>query len=322
MQNKYRKEYLSRINRAMDYIENNLSEELNLEKIAGAAHFSKFHFHRIFKAFTDETPSQYITRLRLEKAATQLINFTDLSITRIALDCGFSSSAVFARSFKDYYGVSASQWRDETIVKSNNEEYDRKNCKIDSRIGKEFKYIPPYIWVEIKNNGGVTMTNNQKVEIEVKKTTDRRVAYVRHIGDYKGNSELFEGLFGKLCRWAGPRGLLNKEPEFICVYHDNPEITNEDQLKVSVCLTVGDDVEISGDVNEMKIPAGLYAVGKFRIDVSEYQEAWNTMFMDWLPESGYQPAEGLCYELSLNDPGTDPEGKHEVAIHIPVEVMK
>ena len=63
----YRKEYILRINKAVDYIEKNLDNELSLEKISSAANFSKFHFHRIFAAFTRETLNNYIKRRRLEK---------------------------------------------------------------------------------------------------------------------------------------------------------------------------------------------------------------------------------------------------------------
>jgi AraC family transcriptional regulator len=58
-----------------------------------------------------ETPNVFVNRLRVEKAANMLQKNPLLSITDIAFDCGFSSSAAFARSFKQYFGISASKWR-------------------------------------------------------------------------------------------------------------------------------------------------------------------------------------------------------------------
>jgi methylphosphotriester-DNA--protein-cysteine methyltransferase len=53
-----RKEYWARINRAVDYIESHLGEEMTLQDIAVAAYFSPYHFHRIFKSFMGEQGSQ------------------------------------------------------------------------------------------------------------------------------------------------------------------------------------------------------------------------------------------------------------------------
>ena len=104
-----RNEYISRINRVIDYIEKNIDKDLSLEKLAKVANFSRFHFHRIFRVMTGETLNQFIQRIRVEKAASQLISNPKKSITEIAFDCGFSGSAPFARSFKEYLNMSASQ---------------------------------------------------------------------------------------------------------------------------------------------------------------------------------------------------------------------
>ena len=62
------KEYISRINKVIDYIEINITTELNLDALASTANFSKFHFHRIFKNLVGETLNKYINRVRIEKA--------------------------------------------------------------------------------------------------------------------------------------------------------------------------------------------------------------------------------------------------------------
>ena len=87
-----REEYVSRINRVIDYIERNIDKELSLENLAKITNFSRFHFHRIFRAMVGETLNQFILRIRLEKAAARLIANPKKSITEIALDSGFSGS--------------------------------------------------------------------------------------------------------------------------------------------------------------------------------------------------------------------------------------
>ena len=69
-----RDEYIARINRVIDYIEANPDQDLTLSGLAEVAYFSRFHFHRIFRAIVGETLNQFIQRNRVEKAASQLIN--------------------------------------------------------------------------------------------------------------------------------------------------------------------------------------------------------------------------------------------------------
>ena len=104
-------EYTARINRVRDYIDAHLFEEMSLEELAGVACFSRYHFHRIFAAMAGETLGRYVARLRVERAASILLGNPSASITEVALDCAFGSSAAFARAFKARFGVSASEWR-------------------------------------------------------------------------------------------------------------------------------------------------------------------------------------------------------------------
>lgn len=106
-----RQEYLGRMNRVMDYIRNNLTGDLRLETLARVANFSPFHFHRLFTTMVGETVNAYIRRTRMQWAASQLIYNPKKTITRIAVDCGFSSPSSFARDFRQHFGMSASQFR-------------------------------------------------------------------------------------------------------------------------------------------------------------------------------------------------------------------
>jgi AraC-like DNA-binding protein len=69
------------------------------------AYFSRFHFHRIFSAMVGETVTDYLKRVRLQNAALRLFNNPPDSVTDIATAWGFSSSSVFDRAFKKWFGV-------------------------------------------------------------------------------------------------------------------------------------------------------------------------------------------------------------------------
>ena len=327
-QTQLRVEYQFRINRVFDYIEANLGSNLTLSELAEAAMFSPYHFHRLFRAMVGETPNQFVQRVRLEKAAALLLNNLARSITEVALECGFSSSATFARAFRDKFGLTASEWRD---CKG---QIERKHCKANSKQGqmlrnwrKEYDVVALYssdtsnhlLWRLTMKSG---YKGNLKFDVEVKELPDMTIAYVRHVGPYKGDSELFGRLFSQLCTWAGPRGLMGRPgSKLMSVYHDSPEITDESKLRLSVCMTVPEDTQVNGEIGKMVISAGTYAVGHFTINSDQYEEAWNALMGAWLPESGYQPADGLCFEDYLNDPNEHPEGKHIVDIHIPVKPL-
>lgn len=321
-----KEEYISRINRVLDYIEKHLDENMSLDDLARVAHFSRFHFHRVFHAMVGETLHQFIQRLRLEKAASSLILHPKKSVTEVALDSGFSSSAAFARAFKDFFQMSASDWR------AGGHLHDRKIRQTDrnmgrslSNTGKDFDVSSAYIDPVTQNfKWRITMAAEKplNVEVEVKDLPEMHVAYVRHVGPYKGDSQLFEGLFGRLMQWAGPRGLMRPpETQTISVYHDDPNVTEEAKLRVSACITVPKDTPVDGEIGKMTLRGGKYAVGHFELSTDQYTEAWNAIFQGWLPQSGYEPDDSPCFELYLNDPSQHPEHKCVVDICVPVRPM-
>lgn len=327
-----RSEYVARINRVIDHIEQNLQGELPLDELAKVANFSRFHFHRIFSAMVGESLHQFIQRIRLEKAASQLTEYFHKPITNIALDCGFSSSAAFARAFKQRFQMSASIWREQKRGRNSKEGKTVRNEH--QLLGNQWKSLSSpseYAmgdWLmemdpETRTlRWSKSMTKMNDVSVEIKNFPEMHVAYVRHIGPYAGDSALFQSLFGKLMRWAGPRGLMsNPDTIALTVYHDDPKVTEESKLRTSACITVPADTTVEGEIGKMTLDPGDYAVGHFEINEDEYGEAWNHLMGGWLPQSGYQPDDRTCFEMNLNDPSKHPENKHIVDICIPVKPL-
>lgn len=158
--------------------------------------------------------------------------------------------------------------------------------------------------------------------VEVKDLPEMTVAYVRHIGPYQGDAKLFERLSEKLFKWAGSRNLINfPETKFLTVYHDDPEITAPDRLRTSVCITVPEDTEVDGGIGKMTIPAGKYALARFELTPSDYQQAWDWVYGTWLPQSGFVPDDRPCFELYPPESMTHPEGKTVVDICVPVKPL-
>jgi len=287
-------EYKARINRVVDFIERNLGRDLSLEDLAGIANFSKYHFHRIFCSMVGETLFHFVMRLRVEKAASFLAANPKMPMTEIASECGFADSAHFSRSFKAYFGVTPRAYRESSAWESNPVQSDRKFNQTFGNEGKSFSQLLPYNRDDTKSD---SRRNDMEGKVEVREFPETDVAYVRYIGPYKGNAKLFENLYGKLYAWAGPRGLIGPEAKNIIVYHDNPEITAEDKLRVSVCLTVPKGTKVEGEVGRMSIPAGKYAFARFDLTPPEYEAAWAWVYGTWLPSSGWQCDDRPCFEL-------------------------
>jgi AraC family transcriptional regulator len=318
-----REEYSARINRVIDYIGQNIDKELSLKELSEVAGFSSFHFHRIFAALVGETLNSFIQRIRVEKAASMLLQNPKKSITEIALDCGFSGASTFARAFKDYFGISASSWRSEGYAANSNiRTSNRNNHQTDGNYCKDFTLTSSYNTGTNKQVWRVEMKSEKKLttEIEVKDIPEMHIAYVRHIGPYAKDEKLFERLINKLCAWAGPRGLLARpDAKMLAVYHDNPDITDEKNLRTDMCLTVPPDTKVDGEIGKSIIPGGKYAVAHFELDSDQYADAWSTIYGGWLPESGYQPDDRPCFELYLSGPEEHPEHKCTVDICVAVK---
>lgn len=102
---------MHRIGRVMDYIDAHFDRHLELKDVAEVAHFSPYHFHRVFTYLVGETPVDYIQRIRLEKAVRIIREEPWVSVTEVADLCGFGSVSLFCRTFKRYFGVTVTEFR-------------------------------------------------------------------------------------------------------------------------------------------------------------------------------------------------------------------
>ncbi len=298
----------------MDFIAENLTDNPSLDEIAAAAAFSKFHFHRLFQAHVGETVLEFTRRLRLENAAVHLHFDPAKDITSIALDCGFSSSQNFAKAFKKHFGMSPSQYRFIDAYKTRS--FRRKNGNTESKDGN----APPS---PIDQDHGLSNSNDHDNEdrimtIEVIEVPAKNVAYVRTIGEYglDGASRAFN----KLAHWAGPRGLMEKG-DALGIAWDNPCVTPPEKCRYDACITVDESIEINGGADHQVVPAGLYAVNRTHVYNNNFQQGWDDLIGEWLPDSGYQPADGPSYEIYVDMGTNDPEGRWLVDIHLPVKPL-
>lgn len=101
---------LNQIRRVHLFVNDHVDEPIALDQLAGIAGMSRFHFSRSFKQATGVTPSQFITRRRIE-AAIRSLRAGHRDLTVIALDCGFGSLQSFSRAFSRVTGLTPSEYR-------------------------------------------------------------------------------------------------------------------------------------------------------------------------------------------------------------------
>jgi len=303
-------EYLLRLNRVIDYIQNHYAEELNLAKLAEVACFSRYHFHRVFRALVGETVNEFVRRVRLERSIHKLILDKYKSITEIALEGGFSSSQNFARCFKAYYGSTPSLVREHF----NWDSWKSKMRNFKKDDGQELPSEAADILNHYRTQRHVSIEDivarRETMQVRVAEMPSFRVAYVRRRGR-AANWETTRGIFTRLLQWANDRGLMNKETLVMGVIWGNPDVTPGDKLIYDACLTVPESIKADKWVNIQSLPGGKFAIHHCEIEANGHDEAWMSMILNWLAASDYQPDDRPAYEIYHNDPATHPL-KHQI----------
>ena len=100
---------------AVDFIEDNLKEEIGVADVAGAVSYSLYHFCRMFNRVIHHTPYDYLMRRRLSESAQELVE-TDKKVIEIALDYRFNSPETYSRAFKRMFDLQPYQWRKQGTV--------------------------------------------------------------------------------------------------------------------------------------------------------------------------------------------------------------
>lgn len=292
-------EYQRRILYAMDWISRNLDGPVSVASAAAAANFSKFHFNRIFKAITGESVGEHVRRLRLERAACLLSWRPDKNITEIALDCGFSSSQNFAKAFRKHFAESPSGYR---------EKHSPFPGEGDSGNGaQKAAVLPP----------SHRLSREELLCVGIEEIPALEVAYVRKIGVYE--EAAMEGM-EQLHQVAASCG-FSARGRFYGIPWDDPNITPEALCRYDACLAFPKGIPVPDALCRQEIVGGTYAVLHGEVTWEEIGDLFTFLLRDWLPVSGYQPADGPCFERFWNDGSIHPEKIWIMDICFPVRPL-
>jgi AraC family transcriptional regulator len=275
--------YIQRINAVIGHVREHLTEELTLDALARVAGFSPFHFHRLFKSITEETLSDMVVRLRLERAATLLRSTPRLSVTEAAFACGFKSVSVFSRAFKKQYGLNARQW-------------DRQSPLKNSKNGQVLEGFPRYTLEKLND-----FAEQEEFEVQIRSLPEQRLAYIRVYDSYSRFSRVSDA-YHRLIEWYCQKGGSLENTILYGMSQDDPDVTPLRFCRFDWCLMVPDDWQAEGDVSVQTFPACQAAVIRCLGDIMQEYKALQYLFRYWLPRSRYEPANLPGMEIYRRQP--------------------
>jgi len=274
-------DYGRRIARVTDHIADNLDAELDIERLASVANFSPFHFHRIYREATGETAADTVRRLRLHRAAVELLR-DDAPLERIARRAGYGTLPAFSRAFSSDYAVPPGAYR------------------LRGRL------LPPSPQRAAESLGAY--------QVDIAPFKGAHLAAITHRGDYQEIGNAFE----KVYAWASARDLIGLTTRSIGIYYHDPLSTPVKELRSEAGLVVSAKTQLDGEFHGVEVPPLLCASVLHKGPYAELEKPYRHLFRDWLPHSGRDPADHPCFEEYLNNPRELPASEWLTRVYLPV----
>lgn len=294
-------DYVERVNAAIDYIVTRLDQPLRLEDIAQVACFSPFHFHRVFSSIIGETLGEFVKRLRLERALQIMSHDKSRSLTNVALDCGFSSSSDFSRSFKQRFGVPPSAFDLDTWRASMRDQITNLVHDADGR--PQLQQLP-------------VGTNPDEFSVTIRQLPARTVAYIRVLDPFHGG--VVEAV-QRLQAWAEKHNIIDNQ--WFGYMWEEPTLVALEDCRYDVAIEIDPDMPgvPEGEIGRFQFPAMTVAQVTIRGDLALEQRALDWIFGTWLPSSGYVPDDQPCFEVWHGRPFAHGYEYFEIDAHVPVK---
>lgn len=278
-------EWIERLNCAVNYMEENIKEPINLEEVSKIACCSTYHFQRMFAYIADITLSEYIRRRRMSLAAVDLQSGNE-KVVDISLKYGYDSPTAFNRAFKSVHGITPSQAKEQgTILKA----FPPISFKITIKGDSEMNYR-----IEKKDSFRI-VGFSEPLETEIEKNFQ--------IVPKMWNTAAMNGTISRLAAIMDgvPMGMLGVSS---CNELDNWRYY----------IAVASSKPIENNLEEYIIPSSLWAIFSGEGSSQSIQELEKRIVTEWLPTSGYEYGNAPDIEVYLN---ADPKNaKYEVWIPV------
>ncbi|MBD8112653.1 AraC family transcriptional regulator [Priestia megaterium] len=284
---------LRNMNRALHYIEENLTNDIDFREVARLALCSEYHFKRMFSFLAGITLSEYIRRRRLTLAAFELKD-SNIKVIDVAIKYNYSSPDSFTRAFQNLHGITPSE--------------AKKN-------GSSLKAFPKMTF-QLSIKGG----NEMNYRIEEKEAfhivgIKERVPIIFH-GVNPKIAAMWESLNDETIRKlkelsnVTPLGLLSASVNF-------SEGRMEEKGQLDHYIGVATTKDCPDHLVQLEVPAGTWAVfeavGPFP---DTLQDVWGRIYSEWFPSSNYEQVEGPEILWNEHENVTSPTFKSEIWIPV------
>lgn len=286
--------WIQGIQKAIDYVEENISGEIDFEEVAKQSYSSSFHFQRVFFILCGFSLGEYIRMRRLSLAGEELSK-GKAKIIDIAIKYGYDTPESFSRAFTKFHGISPS----------------------DVKRGKNAKIFTP---LSVKLN----LTGGRKMDYRIEK---RDAFYVlcrrKKVGKPQsasatpditamwkefGTDKTLEKLISRIPEKPVMKGLLG-----ICFTSE----LNADEFPYGIGVEY-DGKEIDGDLEVVKIPSNTYAVFSSKGKMPDaFVETYHRIVTEFFPQSSqYEYAENVEFEVYPSDDTENPNYECEIWIAV------
>ena len=257
-----REAFVARFRRVLEHVDAHLDEELSVERLAGVAAYSKFHFHRQFAALFKLGVGELVQLTRLRRAANELA-YRERSVLEIALDARYESPEAFARAFKRATGQTPTEFR------------KRPDWAAWEAADRPLRDV---------RREHMTQKNGRRVEVIAFEET--KVGVLEHRGDPRRIGDTIR----QFIAWRRENHLHPSTSATFNLLYGDPDTTPPDEFRLDLCAAVKGDVAPNPyGVATRTIPAGRCAVLRHVGSDDGFAETFRWLYSEWLPESGEEP---------------------------------
>ena len=274
-------DWIKTINKAIEYMEEHLTEQVTTGEVADHVNLSVFHFHRAFTMFTEMSPADYLRKRRLSQAGAELVN-GDEKVIDIALKYGYETPESFSKAFTRFHGISPKQ----------------------AKKGSPIQFMSRYT-VKIAIEGGQIM--EYKIEkMEAMELLVRSKTFHAETSETEIPKFWDEYLADEECR---------KVPCYLGVC--TQQKTGGDEFKYGIGCKASDYNGVPAGFEIIRIPEYTWAVFKCKGPSPDaIQEMWDRIYKEWLPVSEYELIPDYDIENYLPGDPSSPDYVSEICIPV------
>ncbi|MEW4277843.1 AraC family transcriptional regulator [Priestia megaterium] len=284
---------LRNMNRALDYIEENLTNDIDFREVARLALCSEYHFKRMFSFLAGITLSEYIRRRRLTLAAFELKD-SNIKVIDVAIKYNYSSPDSFTRAFQNLHGITPSEAKKSG---SSLKAFPKMTFQLSIKGGNEMNYRieekEAFHIVGIKERVPIIFHGvNPKIVAMWESLNDETIRELKELSN------------------VTPLGLLSASVNF-------SEGRMEEKGQLDHYIGVATTKDCPDHLVQLEVPAGTWAVfeavGPFP---DTLQDVWGRIYSEWFPASTYEQVEGPEILWNEHKNVTSPTFKSEIWIPV------